>query len=113
MTTPDERQPIPARITMALDAIGAYGPWVDEALGGKEPMVDEWEAGKRAPTVEQIVALAALTKMPVAFFYRPIDALAEPTRTFICDRSRRGDNGLTIIKSWVDPSGILHRERER
>jgi hypothetical protein len=63
--------PTPERITAALDMAGLYGPEVDEALGGQEPMVDEWESGERIPTSEQIHALARLTGFPVKFFYRP------------------------------------------
>jgi hypothetical protein len=102
---------VPARITMALDAIGAEGPWVDEALGGVEPMVDDWEAGKYLPTDEQVKKLAALTGRPEAFFYRPCDELREPMRVFLCDMRRRGENGLTIIESHVDWDGVLHREQ--
>ena len=34
-------------------------------------MVDEWEAGARVPTLEQVQALAELTGWPVRFFYLP------------------------------------------
>lgn len=63
--------PTPERITMALDLCMLEGPEVDEALGGEEPMVDEWEAGTRVPTLEQVQALAELTGWPVRFFYLP------------------------------------------
>jgi transcriptional regulator with XRE-family HTH domain len=63
--------PTPERITAALDIRGLYGPEVDEALGGEEPMVDEWESGERVPTKEQVRALARLTDFPVTFFYLP------------------------------------------
>lgn len=63
--------PTPERITAALDMQGLYGPEVDEALGGQEPMVDEWESGERIPTKEQVHALARLTGFPVKFFYLP------------------------------------------
>lgn len=63
------KTPTPERITMALDFCGLYGPEVDQALGGEEPMVDEWEAGVRTPTVEQIQALATMTGYTVGFFY--------------------------------------------
>lgn len=61
--------PTPERITAALDIRNLYGPEVDEALGGQEPMVDEWETGERVPTGEQVRALARLTGFPVDFFY--------------------------------------------
>lgn len=65
--------PTPERITAALDFRfrGLYGPEVDEALGGQEPMVDEWEAGERIPTDEQMRALVWLTGFPINFFYLP------------------------------------------
>ena len=49
--------PTPERITMALDIQELYGPEVDRALGGEEPMVDEWDAGTRVPSLEQVQAL--------------------------------------------------------
>jgi hypothetical protein len=63
--------PTPERITMALDIQDLYGPEVDQALGGEEPMVDEWEAGVSVPTLEQVQALAELTGWPLRFFYLP------------------------------------------
>lgn len=60
----------PYAITRALDARGLYGPEVDVACGGAEPMVDLWEAGELYPTWEQLLALAELTGFPVAFFAR-------------------------------------------
>ncbi len=101
--------PVPARITQALDAIGAEGPWVDEALGGAEPMVDEWEDGLRVPTPAQVELLAKLTKMPVAFFYKPVqDWEMQPARMFLCQMGRRGDNGLTILETHIDYAGVQH-----
>jgi transcriptional regulator with XRE-family HTH domain len=74
--------PTPERITAALDMQGLYGPEVDEALGGQEPMVDEWESGERIPTREQIEALARLTGWPVKFFYLPPSSM--PGEIFLC-----------------------------
>lgn len=65
------KAPTPERITMALDLCELYGPEVDRALGGAEPMVDEWESAERTPTYEQVQALAKLTDFPVRFFYEP------------------------------------------
>ena len=105
--------PIPARITHALDSIGAYGPEVDQQLGGEEPMVDEWEAGLRVPTLHQIQLLAQMTRKPISFFYRPVqDWEMKPQRIFICERGRRGENGLTILNSWIDWAGVQHVEQE-
>lgn len=59
---------VPWRITVALDAMGLYGPEVDEACGAQEPDVDRWEAGELYPTWEQLVALADLTGCTARFF---------------------------------------------
>ena len=67
----DCQAPNPHQITLALDSRCLYGPEVDSTLGGREPMVDEWESGKRIPTFEQIMALAYLTEYPILFFYEP------------------------------------------
>ncbi len=66
-----DKTPTPERITTALNLRMLYGPEVDEALGGEEPMVDEWESGERVPTFEQMQRLALLTGFPVRFFYQP------------------------------------------
>lgn len=61
----------PYRITDALDAEDLYGPEVDIACGAVEPAVDEWEAGNRYPSFEQLIALAALTgRAPDTFVAR-------------------------------------------
>lgn len=62
----------PWRISQALDAAGLWGPEVDEKCGGREPMVDEWEAGTLYPTWEQLLKLATLTEVtPGMFMVRP------------------------------------------
>ena len=65
--------PNPRMITAALNALRAFGPDVDRVLGGREPMVDEWEAGRLVPTAEQLDALAKLTYLPVGLFYLGAD----------------------------------------
>ena len=111
MTNHRHAPPIPARMTVALDAIGAEGAWVDEALGGAEPMVDRWEAGELVPTPGQVELLAELTGFPVAFFYKPVaDWEHEPLVVRICQRGRRGDNGTVVLKSWIDWAGVLQVE---
>jgi hypothetical protein len=65
------KTPTPERITIALDFCMLYGPEVDQALGGEEPMVDEWESGARVPDLAQIQALAEMTGYTVRFFYLP------------------------------------------
>jgi hypothetical protein len=107
--------PVPARITMALDLRGKHGPQVDVDLGGREPMVDRWEDGTLVPTRSQVERLAVYTDFPAEWFYRPADELAgtqdDPMRVFICERQRRGENGLTVAESWVDWAGVLHQRQ--
>lgn len=67
-------QVVPHRITTALDLRGLYGPEVDRACGVQEPAVDEWEAGVRYPSWEQLLALAELTDFPVKFFTNMLPA---------------------------------------
>jgi DNA-binding transcriptional regulator YiaG len=76
------KTPTPQRITAALDMRQLYGPEVDQALGGEEPMVDEWESGERIPSFEQVQRLALLTDFPVKFFYLP--ALPPLTGALVC-----------------------------
>lgn len=82
-----EEVPNPRRITLALDSRDLYGPEVDRACGGEEPMVDEWETGERIPTAEQMVKLADLTGYPIRFFYGEDPPVS---RGFICIRSGPG-----------------------
>lgn len=100
----DAPAPNPKRITLALDAKGLYGPEVDIACGAQEPDVDRWETGELVPTAEQLVKLAALTEVPVGFFFG--EDPPQLGRVFICDRSRR-KHGLTVIEAdgtvSVDP----------
>jgi hypothetical protein len=93
----------PSRITAALDNAELWGPEVDVALGGVEPMVDEWEAGVRAPTPEQVVRLAALTGMQVGWFYRGPVAPHGPG--WICQRSGPG-KGCTPIGRTDEPEQL-------
>lgn len=76
---------VPWRITVALDAMGLYGPGVDLACGAQEPDVDRWELGELYPTWEQLVLLAAVTGCTERFFTmydaKPIPA-AETTLRF-------------------------------
>lgn len=100
---PTTRVPVPERITMALDRRGLDGPEVDIALGGAEPMVDEWEAGTRVPTAEQVAALADLTGMLPGFFYQPIPDWAKTGGAWVCQRSGRG-KGCTFVPPSPGPS---------
>lgn len=78
----------PRAITAALDMRALYGPEVDRACGVEEPAVDQWEAGQRYPSWEQLQALSRLTEFPVAFFTRSHDS--EISGGFMCQRSGRG-----------------------
>lgn len=102
---------VPHRITLALDIRALYGPEVDEACGAKEPDVDDWEAGRKYPTWEQLTLLAALTGFDVRFFIVPKDGEIHPFKPgavmFVCDRSRKNWNPRIEI-----PEPILTFTRE-
>jgi hypothetical protein len=83
---PDGQPPNRKWITLALDARGLYGPEVDEACGGVEPMVDRWELGELEPTAAQVVLLAELTGHPPAFFYQ--DPPDESGFAWLCGRRK-------------------------
>lgn len=98
------KTPIPARITIALDAGGHEGPEVDVACGAVEPAVDLWECGVEQPTTEQVRLLAALTGFPVAFFYRPVDPGPQVGPIRLC-----GPSGCRLLPpNWIDERGVLH-----
>ena len=90
MTTGHPAPVVPARITLALDAAGLWGPDVDLACGAREPDVDHWEAGITTPTPEQVRLLADLTGMTPAYFYLPLTPDQGPIDGWICQRSGRG-----------------------
>lgn len=88
----------PYRITMALDMGGHYGPEVDIACLAEEPAVDEWEAGTRYPTWEQLLALADLTSCMPKFF--TIARGVEDMGTiFIC---YRGPGGVKATREAME-----------
>lgn len=93
--------PVPYRITTALDARGLYGPEVDRALGGEEPMVDLWESGDLVPTREQVEALAELTGYPVRFFYFPVTEVGG--FGFHCHGEDGIEYGATCDRVWLGP----------
>lgn len=72
---------VPDYITTALDMASLYGPEVDQACGVEEPAVDEWEAGTRYPTWEQLQALAKLTDTTPTFFVRPLPRITNERTT--------------------------------
>lgn len=100
-------RPVPARITLALDAGGHQGPEVDTACGAAEPAVDLWECGVEVPTGEQVKLLARLTGFPVAFFYERVEPGPLPGgdgRMWIC-----GPRSCTSPEpDYVDEHGVLH-----
>lgn len=99
-----EQRPVPARITLALDAGGHEGPQVDTACGATEPAVDLWECGVEVPTPDQIRLLATLTGFPVGFFFLPIAAGPILDGMVIC-----GPRGCTRVEpAHVDERGVLH-----
>lgn len=59
---------VPHLITLVLDRAGLDGPDVDALCGAREPEVDQWEAGERYPTWDQLCALAKLTRVTPSFF---------------------------------------------
>ncbi len=109
-----EGKPVPAWITVALNAGGHEGPEVDVACGTWEGNpagdVDGWEAGTAVPTGEQVLLLAKLTGYPPAFFYRPFTPgpqLAGPV--MICYRVKvRGKKCHSVPPNWIDNAGVLH-----
>lgn len=96
-----EGTPVPARITLALDAMGLDGPEVDRACGVEEPTVDLWETGELVPTPDQIRALSRLTGCTVEFFYLPLDP-AEQGVSFVCSRSGPKGQRCQIIDNRPD-----------
>lgn len=101
-----DEKPIPARITMALDLRGLYGPEVDAACGAAEPAVDMWECGVEVPTPEQVKLLAELTGCPVPYFYLPVQPGPQLPGMFICSTGKKGcDRPEPDI---VDEHGVLH-----
>ncbi len=109
-------RPVPARITIALDAGGHEGPQVDLAVGTFERNpagdVDVWECGLAVPTGEQVRLLAELTGFPIAWFYEPFEPgpiLGRPGPLIICySRKADGKRCHVVEQSHVDENGGLH-----
>ncbi len=79
----------PDRITCALDLHGLEGPDVDRQCLAAEPAVDEWEAGRAAPSWEQLLALAELTGFSPLFFTER-STLFPAAGLIVCQRSGKG-----------------------
>jgi hypothetical protein len=101
--------PVPARITLALDARGLEGPDVDVACGTWEGNpdgdVDAWELADAAPTTEQLELLAALAGYPLAWFYEPLQPGPLGGRIFACHHNRR--RSVVLEPNVVDARGVL------
>lgn len=100
-------KPVPARITMALDARGLEGPDVDRWCGtveGSDSDVDRWELALATPTPCQITRLSILTRFPAGFFYEPIPP-GPHGGGIICWRDKRGCQ--TIIPDLITDDGVL------
>lgn len=95
----------PSRISAALDAAGCYGKRVDLYLGGVEPMVDEWEAGRGEPTPEQVFWLAELTGVTLEWLLDPSPA----QRVGIACHGRRNCTILYATPPGADPEGAKNR----
>lgn len=91
---------VPHRITTALDARSLHGPEVDEACGVEEPAVDEWEAGTRYPTWEQLCALAELCGVTPRFFTMPL-AVEYPVHTSLRFHKIGGR-----LSDWLPPPPV-------
>lgn len=110
-------RPVPARITQALDLRGLEGPEVDEQVGTWEgrPLaergdVDDWEAARSTPRPEQVLLLAKLTRMPVAWFYQPVTPGEQLGGVWIRWANRRaGRRCEWVPPDVVDDRGVLHR----
>lgn len=100
-------RPVPARITMALDLRGLYGPEVDVACGAVEPAVDLWELGLEVPTWAQLELLSKLVGIPVPWFFRPVEQDELIGSGWICIRGR-GGSCTPIVANRVDENGVLH-----
>ena len=71
---------VPYYLTSAFNLKGLTGPSVDIACGAQEPDVDQWEAGIKYPTWEQLLKTAELCEVsPAALMRRPVD-IAERQR---------------------------------
>lgn len=108
---------VPARITLALDMRGMYGPQVDVAVGTFEGNpdgdVDGWEAGRAVPSEEQISLLAAATGFPAGWFAKPIKPGPLVGPVWICYRRKvNGARCHRVEPDWVDERGVLHRADE-
>ncbi len=102
--------PVPARITLALNAGDHSGPDVDLAVdtweGNPDGDVDAWEAGTAVPTPEQVQLLAELTGATARWFYLPlVEGPLWSGPVFICGPRRRGGQ---VDSPTVDEHGVLN-----
>lgn len=88
----------PHTITTVLDAADLFGPEVDRSLGVVDPTVDEWEAGTRYPSWEQVLALAVLAGVTPEWLVKP---RPRPPVTVLCSVD---DGGLPSSCEVTDPA---------
>jgi len=98
---------VPHNITTALDLLDLFGPEVDRACNANEPEVDRWEAGKLYPRWDQLLALAALTERPAAWFTElghPIGLLDTSMRFHLShhERARLTARDVRVITRYPD-----------
>lgn len=101
--------PVPARITIALDARALDGPEVDLACGTFEGNpdgdVDAWEVALAVPSPEQVRQIAKLTGYPVGWFYEPLPPGPLTGAIYVCTGRRRSSKVLQ--PNVVDERGVL------
>jgi hypothetical protein len=111
---------VPARITLALDARGLYGPEVDDQVGtyegNPEGDVDAWELGEAVPKRWQVLLLAELTGMLASFFYRPLESWETEGLMWVCGRSGPNGGGRRVcqqVPMTVVPPAAENPDRAR
>lgn len=102
---------VPARITMAMDLAGLYGPEVDDRCGtfhgNPDGDIDRWEQALAVPSPEQVRLMAEATGFPIPWFYAPLEPGPTPGTgpIWICWRDRRGCQAST--PDVVTEDGVL------
>lgn len=93
-----------ARLGAAFDLRGMYGPWVDLALDAREPDVDDWEAGRGRPTLDQMRRAAFLTGFKVAWFYdpKPLPAITWTSLDIHLPRRIEPADDTMSLFDWLD-----------
>lgn len=95
----------PYRITRALDAAELYGPDVDIACGAREPAVDDWEAGTRYPSFEQLHTTAPPKLSRRNTLDRMLSIFSSKNRS-PSTRSRRGGSSSPLMRYLAGSAAI-------